>query len=61
MPRAGGAYYFMDRSFGPAVGTIGGIGTWLALCLKTAFALVGVLIVAMVKILAQHSSDGKDK
>lgn len=26
-----------------------------------AFALVGVLIIAMVKILAQHSSDGKDK
>ena len=30
MPRAGGTYYFLDRSLGPAVGTIGGLGTWLA-------------------------------
>lgn len=42
MPRAGGVYYFMDRSMGPLVGTIGGIGTWLALILKVAFALVGM-------------------
>ncbi|MCH7573229.1 MAG: amino acid permease, partial [Planctomycetes bacterium] len=42
MPRAGGAYYFLDRSLGPLAGTIGGLGTWLALTLKTAFALVGM-------------------
>lgn len=42
MPRAGGAYYFLDRSMGPLVGTIGGLGTWLALILKTAFALIGM-------------------
>ena len=42
MPRAGGAYYFLDRSMGPFVGTIGGLGTWLALALKTAFALIGM-------------------
>ena len=42
MPRAGGAYYFLDRSLGPLMGTIGGIGTWIALVLKTAFALVGM-------------------
>ena len=42
MPRAGGAYYFLDRSLGPLVGTIGAIGTWLALVLKTTFALVGI-------------------
>ena len=42
MPRAGGAYYFLDRSLGPVAGTIGGLGTWLALVLKTAFALVGM-------------------
>ena len=42
MPRAGGAYYFLDRSMGPLVGTVGGLGTWLALILKTAFALVGM-------------------
>lgn len=27
MPRAGGVYYFLDRTFGPLVGTIGGLGT----------------------------------
>lgn len=42
MPRAGGIYYFLDRSIGPLVGTIGGLGTWLALILKTAFALIGI-------------------
>lgn len=42
MPRAGGIYYFLDRSMGPLFGTIGGIGTWLALILKVAFALIGM-------------------
>ncbi len=42
MPRSGGAYYFLDRALGPLAGTIGGTGTWLALILKTAFALVGM-------------------
>lgn len=42
MPRAGGAYYFLDRSLGPIMGTVGGLGTWLALVLKSAFALVGM-------------------
>ncbi len=42
MPRAGGAYYFLDRTLGPLVGTIGGMGTWIALILKSAFALIGM-------------------
>jgi APA family basic amino acid/polyamine antiporter len=42
MPRAGGVYYFLDRSMGPLLGTVGGIGTWLALILKVAFALIGM-------------------
>ena len=42
MPKAGGAYYFLDRSLGPLAGTVGGLGTWLALILKSAFALVGM-------------------
>jgi APA family basic amino acid/polyamine antiporter len=42
MPRAGGAYYFLDRALGPLAGTVGGLGTWLALVLKAAFALVGM-------------------
>lgn len=42
MPRAGGAYYFLDRAMGPLVGTIGGLGTWVALVFKSAFALIGM-------------------
>ena len=42
MPRAGGVYYFLDRSLGPLVGTIGGVGVWLVLILKVSFALVGI-------------------
>ncbi len=42
MPKAGGMYYFMDRTLGPIFGTIGGIGTWLALVLKVSFALIGM-------------------
>lgn len=42
MPKAGGAYYFLDRSMGPLVGTISGFGTWLALTFKSAFALIGL-------------------
>lgn len=42
MPRAGGTYYFLDRALGPMAGTIGGLGTYLALVLKTAFALIGI-------------------
>ena len=42
MPRAGGTYYFLDRSLGPLVGTIAGAGTWLALVFKSAFDLIGL-------------------
>lgn len=42
MPKAGGTYFFLDRSLGPLAGTIGGLGTWLALTLKASFALVGM-------------------
>lgn len=42
MPRAGGVYYFIDRSLGPLMGTMGRFGTWFVLILKSAFALIGV-------------------
>lgn len=42
MPRAGGTYYFLDRTLGPLTGTIGGVGTWFTLILKSAFALIGM-------------------
>jgi basic amino acid/polyamine antiporter, APA family len=42
MPKAGGSYFFINRGFGPIIGTIGGIGDWVMLVLKSAFALVGM-------------------
>ena len=42
LPKAGGAYYFLERALGPAVGTVAGFGTWLSLVLKDAFAMVGM-------------------
>ncbi len=42
MPRAGGVYYFLDRSLGSLIGTIGGVGVWLVLILKVSFSLVGI-------------------
>jgi len=42
MPKCGGDYFFIDRSMGPAVGTIGGFASWFSLAAKTAFALIGI-------------------
>ncbi len=42
LPKSGGAYFFLDRSLGPVMGTIGGLGTYFALMLKTAFAIIGI-------------------
>lgn len=42
MPRSGGAYFFLDRSMGPLMGTVGGVGSWVATVFKSAFALVGM-------------------
>ena len=42
LPRSGGTYFFLDRSLGPMIGTIGGLGTYFALMLKTAFAIIGI-------------------
>lgn len=42
IPAAGGSYLFVERAMGPMAGTIAGLGLWLSLLLKSAFAL-GVL------------------
>jgi basic amino acid/polyamine antiporter, APA family len=42
LPRSGGAYFFLDRSLGPMIGTVGGLGTYFALMFKTAFAIIGI-------------------
>jgi len=41
MPASGGSYIYIERTFGPLVGTIAGIGLWSASMLKSAFALIG--------------------
>lgn len=42
MPKAGGSYFFIERSMGPLAGTIGGFASWFSLSFKSAFALVGI-------------------
>ncbi len=42
MPRAAGTYFFIHRSLGPMAGTVGGLGAWVVLIAKSAFALVGM-------------------
>lgn len=42
MPKAGGDYYFINRSLGPLLGTFSGILGWLALSLKSALAIFGI-------------------
>lgn len=42
MPTSGGSYVYIDRAFGPLMGTVGGLGLWLAQLLKSAFALIGL-------------------
>ena len=42
MPKAGGTYFYVTRSMGPALGTIDGILTWLSIALKSSFALLGM-------------------
>ncbi|MBD3344403.1 MAG: amino acid permease [Chitinivibrionales bacterium] len=42
MPKAGGDYFFIMRSFGPGVGSITGLLSWFSLSLKSAFAIAGM-------------------
>ncbi len=42
MPRSGGTYFFVNKSFGPLFGTLSGFSSWFALSLKSAFALLGI-------------------
>jgi len=42
MPRAGGSYFFIERSLGTLTGTLGGLANWFSIAFKSAFALVGI-------------------
>lgn len=41
MPTSGGSYVFLERTYGPLIGTISGLGLWSSFLLKSAFALIG--------------------
>lgn len=42
MPKSGGSYFVVERSLGPAVGTIAGLANWLSIALKACFAMIGI-------------------
>ncbi len=48
MPKAGGDYFYITRSMGAPAGTIAGLASWFSLSLKSAFALVGMGIFALL-------------
>ena len=41
MPSSGGSYVYLERTYGPLVGTISGLGLWASFLLKSGFALIG--------------------
>ena len=48
MPRAGGTYFFIERSLGPGMGLFSGFAGWFSLALKSAFAVVGMAVLIEV-------------
>ena len=52
MPKAGGTYFFVERTFGPAFGLFTGLANWFSVAMKGAFALVGMAV--FIKIVLLH-------
>lgn len=46
MPKAGGSYFFIERSLGTWAGTLAGFANWFSVAFKAAFALVGIGVFA---------------
>jgi len=46
MPRAGGMYFYVERSLGAIPGFFSGLADWFSLALKSAFAVVGIAVFA---------------
>lgn len=42
MPTSGGTYVYIERTFGPLVGTVAGLGLFVSILLKAAFELIGL-------------------
>ena len=51
MPRAGGTYFFVERSLGSLWGLFSGLANWFSVALKSAFAVVGMAI--LIEVLLQ--------
>ncbi len=41
MPRAGGAYYYINHALGPLFGSVAGLGNWMGLAFASAFYMLG--------------------
>ena len=52
MPRAGGTYFYVERSLGPILGLFSGFANWFSVALKSAFAVVGMAV--FVELLLQR-------
>ncbi len=51
MPRAGGTYFYIERSMGSIWGVFSGLANWFSVAMKSAFAVVGVAI--LIEIVLQ--------
>lgn len=51
MPRAGGTYFFVERSLGSLWGLFSGMANWFSVALKSAFAIAGMAI--LIEIILQ--------
>jgi APA family basic amino acid/polyamine antiporter len=55
MPRAGGTYFYVERSLGPIWGLFGGLANWFSVALKSAFAVVGMA--ALIEVVLHEAFD----
>ncbi|HUV67079.1 MAG TPA: amino acid permease [Sedimentisphaerales bacterium] len=53
MPRAGGTYFYVERSLGPIWGLFGGLANWFSVALKSAFAVVGMAV--LIEVVLQEA------
>jgi APA family basic amino acid/polyamine antiporter len=58
MPKAGGTYFFVERSLGPVLGIFTGFANWFSLALKSAFAIVGMAVLIEMLIWGSSSPVG---
>lgn len=58
MPKAGGTYFFVERSLGPVLGLFTGFANWFSLALKSAFAIVGMAVLIEMLITGSTSQAG---